>query len=136
MNICIFGESCTGKSTLAQSLQARTGATVYTGKDYLRLAKNEAEATAKFRALLQEEDNIIYVTTEPSELSLLPEKCLRILLTEELVVIKERFAERMRGHLPPPVETMLENKHGIFDSMPHDLHFHGGNIDVERILNR
>ena len=136
MNICIFGESCVGKSTLAKKLQARTGATVYTGKDYLRLAKNEADATAKFRTLLQEEDNIIYVTTEPSELSLLPDNCLRILMTEELDVIKERFAQRMRGHLPAPVETMLEKKHGIFDAMPHDLHFHGANADIDLILSR
>ena len=136
MNICIFGESCVGKSTLAKALQERIGATVYTGKDYLRLAKNEAEATEKFRSLLAEEDNIIYVTTEPHELSLLPDNCLRILLTEELTVIKERFSKRMHGHLPPPVEAMLEKKHGIFDAVPHDLHFHGGNIDIDQILNR
>lgn len=41
MLITIFGESCTGKSTLADALKERTGAQVYSGKDYLRLAKSE-----------------------------------------------------------------------------------------------
>lgn len=44
MLIIIFGESCTGKSTLADALKARTGAQVWSGKDYLRLAKSEGEA--------------------------------------------------------------------------------------------
>lgn len=33
MLITIFGESCTGKSTLADALKERTGAQVYSGKD-------------------------------------------------------------------------------------------------------
>lgn len=134
MNICIFGESCVGKSTLAAALRERTGAKVYTGKDYLRLAKNEAEAKELFRKLLSEEDNIIYVTTEKEGLSLLPDHCLRILLTEELDIIKERFSKRMNGHLPVPVATMLERNHGIFDNMPYDFHFHGGTWELDSIL--
>lgn len=134
MNICIFGESCVGKSTLAAALRERTGAKIYTGKDYLRLAKNEAEARELFRKLLAEEDNIIYVTTETEGLSLLPDRCLRILLTEDLDIIKERFSKRMHGHLPPPVAMMLERNHGIFDNSPHDLHFHGGVWDLDNIL--
>ena len=38
MLICIFGESCTGKTTLAQRLLPYCKATLYHGKDYLRLA--------------------------------------------------------------------------------------------------
>ena len=41
MVIGIFGESCTGKSTLAEKLKTQLDAEVYTGKDYLRLAKND-----------------------------------------------------------------------------------------------
>ena len=41
MVIGIIGESCTGKSTLAKKLQSILGADIYTGKDYLRLAKND-----------------------------------------------------------------------------------------------
>lgn len=52
MVIGIIGESCTGKSTLADKLKPLLGAEVYTGKDYLRLAKNEAIAKKLFRKKL------------------------------------------------------------------------------------
>ena len=39
MLIGMIGESCTGKSTLADRLKAQLNAEVFTGKDYLRLAK-------------------------------------------------------------------------------------------------
>ena len=35
--IGIFGESCTGKSTLAAKLKEHINAQIYTGRDYLRL---------------------------------------------------------------------------------------------------
>ena len=38
MVIGIFGESCTGKSTLAQEIAESFPCEVYTGKDLLRLA--------------------------------------------------------------------------------------------------
>ena len=44
MLIAIIGESCTGKSTLADKLKQDFNAAVYTGKDYLRLAKSPSEA--------------------------------------------------------------------------------------------
>ena len=47
MVIGIFGESCTGKSTLAGKLKKSMDAQVYTGKDYLRLEKNEAGISDK-----------------------------------------------------------------------------------------
>lgn len=49
MVIGIFGESCTGKSTLADKLKVNLNAEVFTGKDYLRLEKNEADAKQVFR---------------------------------------------------------------------------------------
>lgn len=36
MVIGLFGESCTGKSAVADALRTALGADVYTGKDYLR----------------------------------------------------------------------------------------------------
>lgn len=39
MVVGIIGESCTGKSTLADKLKSLVDAEVYTGKDYLRLAR-------------------------------------------------------------------------------------------------
>ncbi|MDE7439234.1 MAG: hypothetical protein K2N23_01815 [Clostridia bacterium] len=126
MLIAIIGESCTGKSTLADKLKGQFNATVYTGKDYLRLAKSPAEAEAVFKKLLAESvdgENVIYVISESEHLALLPENCFKILVTAPLSVIKERFAARMRGILPPPVEAMLERNHGKFDGIQCDFHY-------------
>ena len=138
MLICIFGESCTGKTTLAQRLLPYCKATLYHGKDYLRLAKSEAEAKQKFRVLLENAadggSSIIFVTTEKENLSLLPEHCVRILVTAPLSVIQERFAKRMGGTLPPPAAAMLERKHGSFDHEPHDLLVKNGQENLDAIL--
>lgn len=49
MVIALFGDSCTGKSSIAQRLSAHLSAEVYSGKDYLRLAKSESMAEVLFR---------------------------------------------------------------------------------------
>ncbi len=62
MVVAIFGESCTGKSTLADRLKGPMKAEVCTGRDYLRLAKDEAAAEKLFREKLeaaQTGDNLI-----------------------------------------------------------------------------
>ncbi len=125
MVIGIFGESCVGKSALAERLKTRLGAEVYTGKDFLRLAKSEAEAKRIFQGLLQaamDGAHVIYVIAEREHLSLLPEGAVRVLVTAGLETIKARFAQRMGGTLPAPVAGMLERKHGMFDSEPHHVH--------------
>lgn len=38
-----MGQSCTGKSTVADKVKELTGTEVFSGKDYLRMAKNEEE---------------------------------------------------------------------------------------------
>ena len=137
MLIAIFGESCTGKSTLADKLKEKLSAEIYTGKDYLRLAKNEAIAKKLFQKKLAEAvagENIIYVIAEREHLPLLPEGCIRILVTADLEAIKERFAQRMRGSLPAPVAAMLEKKHGCFDDEPHDYHAVSGETDVDGLI--
>ena len=137
MVIGIFGESCTGKSTLAEKIAARFPCEVFTGKDYLRLAKNESIAKALFQKKLSAAvngENIIYVISESEHLPLLPEGALRILVTAELELIKSRFAQRMRGNLPAPVATMLEKKHGCFDARPHDIHVVSGETDLDMIV--
>ncbi len=136
MVIAIFGESCTGKSTLADALKEKLNAEIYTGKDYLRLHANEAMAQRLFMKKLTEavsSDTIVYVLTEPELLKLIPSGAYRILVTEELDVIKARFAARMRGVLPPPVAAMLERKHGCFDAEPCDLHVHAGQPTADEV---
>ena len=136
MLVAIFGESCTGKSTLAGMLKERLGGEIWTGKDYLRLAKDEAGAKKLFTEKLREAVTggpLIYVIAEKEHLSLLPEGAVRVLVTAELETIKERFAARMRGKLPPPVAAMLERNHGSFDKEPHRFHVVSGETELEGI---
>jgi len=122
MNILLFGESCTGKSTLASQLKEDLGMNVYTGKDYLRLSKNKDEARDKFKTLLNDEsENIIFIATEIDEVAMVPDRVMKVLLTASLDTIIERFSKRFRGHLPKPVEGMIKRKHGMFDDYEHDL---------------
>lgn len=139
MVIGIFGESCTGKSTLAQLLKSRLAAEVYTGKDYLRFSKNESMARLLFRKELEAAvsgKNILYVISEPEHLPLLPEGALRVLVTADLELIRSRFAQRMRGNLPAAVSAMLERKHGCFDGERHHIHVISGETDPDTVWNQ
>jgi len=136
MVIGIFGESCTGKSALAERIAARIPCEVMTGKDYLRLAKSETMAKALFQKKLQAAvggETIIYVIAEKEHLALLPDGAKRILVTADLELIKTRFARRMRGNLPAPVAAALEKKHGCFDREPHDFHVISGETDPDTV---
>ena len=135
MLIAIIGENCVGKSTLAKKINERFEATIYSGKDYLRLEKNPSAAMEAFKAVLNASvsgDNIIYLITEQEHIQLLPEGAFRIVLTAELETIKARFKERMRGNLPVPVEKMLETKHGMYDSLDCNLKL-DGNYNIEQV---
>ena len=137
MLIAIFGESCTGKSTLANALAQKLNAEIYTGKDYLRLAKNENIARVLFQKKLHAAvngENIIYVIAEKEHLALLPEGAMRILVTADLELIKARFTERMHGNLPVPVAAMLERKHGCFDNEPRDYQIISDVTDPQEII--
>lgn len=136
MVIGMIGESCTGKSTLADKLKSLLGAEVYAGKDYLRLAKNEAVAKKLFQEKLEDAisgPHIIYVISEKEHLPLLPDRAFRVLVTADLNVIKERFAQRMGGKLPAPVAAMLERRHGCFDAEKCDIHVVSGQHDLDAV---
>ena len=138
MLIAIIGENCVGKSTLANQINERFSATIYSGKDYLRLEKNPSAALERFKAILKESvngDSVIYLITENEHLALLPEGTFKIVLTAGLDIIKERFKARMRGNLPLPVEKMLESRHGMYDDLDCDLKL-DGNYDLEDVLLR
>ena len=139
MLVGIFGESCTGKSTLAEKIAASIPCEVFTGKDYLRLARNENIAKVMFQKKLAgavDGENIVYVISETEHLPLLPEGAIRILVTADLETIKTRFAQRMRGNLPGPVTAMLEKKHGCFDNVPYDIHVISGQTDLDAVTER
>lgn len=138
MVVGIIGENCTGKSTLARAVASLLGATVVSGKDYLRLAKTESEATTLFGAKLREAMdgvNLIYVISEPYQVQLLPDGAVKVLVTADLDAIKARFAARMHGVLPPPVAQMLERKHGLFDEGRYDYRYHSGTDDPQHLLD-
>ena len=139
MLIAIFGENCSGKSSLAERMKEQIGAKLFTGKDYLRLASSESEALHLFRAMLSEAvegENLIYVCSEQDQLALLPQGARRIYVKADLDTIKERFRARMHGNLPPPVEAMLERKHGAFENEAHDFVFDGVHGNAEEFCNK
>ena len=136
MLIAIIGENCVGKTTLADKLNEKLNAKIYSGKDYLRLEKNPAAAAETFKNLLKDAvtgENIIYIITEKEHIALLPEGAIKIVLTAPIDVIKARFKERMRGNLPAPVEKMLEAKHGMYDALPCHLKLNA-DYSIDEIL--
>lgn len=138
MLIAIIGENCVGKSTLAAQLNETLQGKIYTGKDYLRLEKDPSMAAITFKTLLKNAvkgENILYLITEKDHLSLLPDDAVRIVLTAELDTIKARFRERMHGHLPPPVEKMLEARHGMYDTLPCNLKLSAG-YDIHDVISK
>ena len=138
MVIGIMGESCTGKSSIAKEIRKNLDVTIVSGKDYLRFAKNEAEARKIFieklsNATVSDDENIIFVISEKEHLELLPEKAVRVLVTAELDKIKERFALRIHSNLPPSVAKMLDAKHGMFHKESHDIHVVSGEKSIEEL---
>ena len=133
MMIGIIGENCSGKSTLAEKIKSELGAEIVSGKDYLRMAKSESEAQARFREKLRSAvtgESLIWVISEKELLPLLPEGAVRILVSADIDTIKERFKARLHGQLPPPVAQMLERKHGCFDAGDYDYRFDGVSGDA------
>ena len=125
-----MGQSCTGKSTVADQMKLQYGAEVFSGKDYLRMAKNENEAWNTFYKLLENaaidkspENILIYVITEKEHLNKLSslEGVKKVKFTASLQVIKERFSQRMRGNLPLPVEKKLEMQFNEWEAEEGDL---------------
>lgn len=138
MLIAVIGENCVGKSTLANKINEKLNAKIYTGKDYLRLEKNPTVALETFKKILQDAvlgDNIIYLITEKEHLALLPNNTFKIVLTCDLTIIKERFKERMRGNLPMPLEKMLEAKHGMYDDLECDLKL-DNHYNIDEVLEK
>ncbi len=133
MNILLFGENCTGKSSVATVLEKDLDMKVYSGKDYLRLAKNPQVALDIFKKSLEAEENIIFVAAEREHVDLVPASMMKILFTAPLDTKKERFAVRFKGNLPIPVAAMLERKHGMFDDFDCDVKFNG-ELSIDEVV--
>lgn len=111
------GPSCTGKSSVAAELEKLIQVEVYSGKDYLRMGKNQQEAWRQFYNKLELASktkgsvaaSLIYIITEPLELEKVAgiKDSVQIKFTADSEVIKERFRERMKGNLSKSVEAMI-----------------------------
>jgi adenylate kinase family enzyme len=120
MLFIFMGPSCSGKSTLADLIKKEKGMQIYTGKDYLSFVKNENEAWKILMDKLAAASNskelsgeaIVYIITDKNIVSKLPSlnNVVRVKFTADLDIIKDRFAKRMKGNLPQPVEKMLERQ--------------------------
>lgn len=126
-----MGQSCTGKSTAAEKLKEQTGAEIFSGKDYLRMAKNEDEAWRLFFDKLSEAasgsnasgESVIYLLAEISQLDRIIDLqgARKVKFTASLDTIKSRFAERMHGRLPSPVEMMLTRQYEEWEPVQADI---------------
>ena len=139
MLIVIFGENCTGKSTLADKIKSIMPCKITAGKDYLRLAKNEEIARKIFIDKLLDSvngENLIHIISDKEQLRWIPEGAVRILVTADIETIKSRFAKRIGGKLPEPVKNMLERNHGSFDNEPHELHVVSNETDLDLLCDQ
>jgi predicted kinase len=141
-----MGQSCTGKSTAADKVKELNGAEVFAGKDYMRMAKNENEAWILFHDKLSKaasmvsssEETMIYLVTERSQLDRIIdiEGACKVKFMAPLDTIKSRFAQRMHGKLPDPVEKMLGNQYEEWKTIEGDIHVDTTvEHDMEKILS-
>lgn len=123
-----MGPSCTGKSTAVRKIREIVDVEEFAGKDYLRMAKGEHEAWQVFSdklraASLDANEHIVYLITNKAELGRVSDidKAYKIRFTAPLETIKERFAQRMNGRLPGPVEKMLEKQYADWEGIEGEL---------------
>lgn len=131
MLLIFMGASCTGKSSAAERIRSERNLSVYSGKDYLRLSKNEVEARKKFNEMLHEascssgwaDNSLIYIVTDRNDAEKLnlAEHAVFVHFTADASVVKERFSGRMNGNLPKPLELMLEKQLKNWENAESDL---------------
>jgi len=120
MLLIFFGPSCSGKSTVATIIAARTKAELWAGKDYLRLARHEPEAKKLFTDMLRSASgkpdfalgSIIYVVTDLAQADFVIEgdTVTTVKFTASPEVLQGRFRKRAGGQLPPGVAEMLDRQ--------------------------
>ncbi len=119
MLLLFFGPSCSGKSTIAKIIADKTDVTIWIGKDYLRLDKNEDSAWEIFISKLEEASkekelsskSIIYVindiTISKSDF-FRNKEIIKVKFIASIKILKKRFSNRIKGKLPPSIANMLE----------------------------
>ena len=141
-----MGPSCTGKSTAVRRVKEIADVEVFTGKDYLRMAKGESEAWQLFYDKLINassskepiKERIIYLITAKDEYIRIKdmENLYKIKFSASIDAIKERFSHRMHGRLPQAVELMLERQYKEWEDIDGDITVDTSLEDnIEKVLN-
>jgi adenylate kinase family enzyme len=140
-----MGPSCSGKSSTAKELKKLIDVQIYTGKDYLRMAKNESSAWGIFEEKLKEassnkdlnSQSIVYIISEKKEISKLKLiDAITINFTADAEIIKSRFAQRMNGVLPKPIENMIEKQLTEWKDINAKLHVDTSNNNAKDIAKK
>lgn len=126
----LFGPACSGKSSAAKELQKLTNGVVFSGRDYLRLAKNEQNAWSLFLQSLNDAAQhqgpatpcIIYVLADPNE-ALKIDGAIKVRFTADIDVLKERFAKRTGSMSGPQIDRMFSHRLQKSKSTVADLTF-------------
>jgi hypothetical protein len=145
MLLVFFGPSCSGKSTVAQIIAERTGATVWAGGDYLRLAKTEPEARKIFLDLLRSAagkpdlaaGSIIFIVTDPGRIDpgIDRNQALTVKFTAHTDALQSRFRKRNGGQLPDGVTDMLDRQLQQARAATADLKFDTSQMHPEIIAD-
>lgn len=141
-----MGPSCSGKSSAAEELKKLMEVEIYTGKDYLRMSKNEQDAWKIFSEKLKEASSnrdlnspsIIYIISEKSDISKLQafDNALTIKFTADIETVKSRFANRMKGNLPKPVEKMVERQLMDWENVNAKMHVNSSDEGANDIAKK
>lgn len=131
MFIMFVGPSCGGKSSTAKVFQEKFGLKIYTGKDYLRLAKSETDAWKVFTEICQTakenkqlcSHSVIYIASETDKFSDLAKiSSFTVHFDASQEILEKRFAPRTGGFVPPPIKKMIEKQKNNWLAVEADFH--------------
>jgi len=149
MFIMFIGPSCSGKSSTAKVIQQKHGLQIYTGKDYLKLAKNETEAWKKFTEICLsakgkeqiDSHSVIYVVSETEKFAdLVKDSSFTVHFDAAQETLEKRFAPRTGGFVPPPIKKMIEKQKNSWLAVDADLHIdtteNSTDYSAEKVLQK
>lgn len=139
MLLLFAGPSGSGKSTAAALLKPKLKAEVYSGKGYLRIAKNMDEAWKKFQTILADSvagkrnSILILVGTDNLEKFRAAGKFRLVRFTAPREVLESRFAGRS-GEITPQISKMIRDQEEKWMDVPCDLVVDTSQKTVEEVV--
>jgi adenylate kinase family enzyme len=149
MLLLLAGPAGSGKSTAAALLKPRLKAEVYSGKGYLRTAKNMDQAWKKFQGVLSQavsgQRNVILILVGTSNLKKIQAAgpfCL-VRFTAPQKTLEERLSDRLCEDLPPAIVDMLKAQERKWSRVKADLVIDSGEktpeqavLEIEQMINK